>query len=385
MNDDPLHRRRGERALRQPHPERCVNPVRGASTATLVVTLAAVLSPMLASLPVSAPAGASVVAAAAHGRSPEVVSAAGEATARRVAVERIAGADRYEQSALVSARAFPRAELVYLASGEKFADALGAASIAAIHRAPLLLVQAGRLPASVAAELGRLTPSSVVLVGGAASVSDDVLIEVSRVAVGATVSRIDGADRYEVSRRLLADDIAGAPTAPRLTLASGRDFPDALSSASAAARLQAPVVLVDGVAPLSPPERAVFEAPRVTSLTIVGGPASVSVEVERALASPARSTTRLAGANRYETSAVVNRAAYPAAATVFLASGAGFADALSGGPVAATAAAPLYVVRPDCVPRPVLDELIRLNPTRIVVLGGLGTLSSAVSALTPCP
>ncbi|QJU54684.1 cell wall-binding repeat-containing protein [Herbiconiux sp. KACC 21604] len=320
-----------------------------------------------------------------HARAQRSAAQGSAANLLRATVERIAGADRYEQSALVSARAFPGAELVYLASGEKFADALGASSIAAIHRAPLLLVQSNRVPPSVAAELARLSPASVVLVGGTASVDDDVLVEVSRAAVGATVSRIDGADRYEVSRRLLTDDLAGVPDAMRLTLASGRDFPDALSSASAAARQRAPVVLVDGLAPLSPPERALVDDPRLTSLTIAGGTASVSATVEAALHSPGRTVTRLAGDDRYETSVAVNRAAYPAARTVFLASGSGFADALSGGPLAAASAAPLYVVRPDCVPRTVLDELTRLSPSTIILLGGTVTLTPAVASLTPCP
>lgn len=307
------------------------------------------------------------------------------AEASRPPVVRLAGADRYEQSVLTSRRAHLRSEFVYLASGEKFADALSAASVAGLNDAPLLLVQRDRLPAAVAAEISRLSPSIVIVVGGAASLSDSVLLEVSRAAIGATVSRIGGEDRYEVSRQLILAPLVGASQVDSLMLATGAGFADALGASSAAVRRASPVMLVDGSEPgVTPAEREVFDALGLRSATIVGGPASVSNALEASLASATISVARIAAPDRYETAVRVNKAAFPAARTVFLASGSVFADALSGGPLAAEEAAPLYLVRGDCVPGVVLEEIDRLAPTSIVALGGAATLSSGVTDLARC-
>lgn len=296
---------------------------------------------------------------------------------------RLAGTDRYDQ-AVRAAAAFGSADIVYLASGEKFADALSASAVAGVHGSPLLLTPAGSVPASVLAQITRLRPQIVVVVGGPLSVSDGVLESISRQVSGVTVVRVDGADRYAVSRALAADPIVGVPRASELYLASGADFPDALTASPAAVHRGMPVLLVDGSEPApSAAETAVFGALGVGSVTIVGGPRSVGTALEAEL-SRALAVSRISGADRYEVGVAVNRSVFSSAATVYLASASSFPDALSGGPLAALQSAPLYVVPQNCVPASVLAELARLAPARIVVLGGLATLGPGVDALRPC-
>lgn len=296
---------------------------------------------------------------------------------------RLAGTDRYDQ-AIRAAASFGSADIVYLASGEKFADALSASAVAGSHHSPLLLTPAGAVPAAVLAQIGRLTPRTVVVVGGPLSVSDAVMEAISRQIAGATVVRVGGADRYEVSRALVSDTEVGVPHAGELYVASGADFPDALTASPAAAHRHAPVLLVDGSegAP-SAAEADVIRTLGVTAVTIVGGPRSVGsaleTELKRSLA-----VKRIPGADRYEVGVAVNQAAFGSASTVYLASAASFPDALSGGPLAALQSAPLYVVPQSCVPASVLGELARLAPARIVILGGPATLGAGVDALRPC-
>ncbi|WP_291051141.1 cell wall-binding repeat-containing protein [Herbiconiux sp.] len=296
---------------------------------------------------------------------------------------RLAGTDRYDQ-AVRAASAFGSADTVYLASGEKFADALSASAVAGAHGSPLLLTAADTVPPTVLAQIVRLTPRTVVVVGGPLSVSDGVLEAISRQVTGATVVRVDGADRYEVSRALVVDPVVGVPHASELYLASGADFPDALTASPAAVHRHAPVLLVDGgeAAP-SAAETELMRALGVRAVTIVGGPRSVGSALEAELRST-MAVSRIAGADRYEVGVAVNRADFDSASTVYLASAASFPDALSGGPLAALQSAPLYVVPQNCVPAAVLGELARLAPTRIVVLGGPATLGPGVDALRPC-
>ncbi len=94
-------------------------------------------------------------------------------------VQRIAGADRYQTSAMLSQVSFePGVPVVYIANGVTLVDALGAGA-AAQGAGPVLPVPAtGTLPASIAAELARLDPASIVIVGAPASVSESMAAQV---------------------------------------------------------------------------------------------------------------------------------------------------------------------------------------------------------------
>jgi hypothetical protein len=72
----------------------------------------------------------------------------------------------------------------------------------------------------------------------------------------------------------------------------------------------------------------------------------------------------------------------PASApVVFVSTGLNFPDALGGGPVAALHDGPLLLVRTDSIPPATATELTRLNPDKIVVLGGTGVVSAGVETL----
>ncbi|GAA2238851.1 cell wall-binding repeat-containing protein [Herbiconiux moechotypicola] len=297
---------------------------------------------------------------------------------------RIEGADRYDQAALVSASSFSSAETVYLASGESFADALSAGAVAGIHGSPLLLTAATSLPDPTRAELARLRPDDVVVVGGPASVSPSVVASIEGAFAGTTVTRISGADRYAGSRALLQHPEFGAPASPWLYLATGASFPDALAASPAAISLNAPVLLVDGSkSAASSDELALFKSLRVTDIRIAGGPASVSSALEGALRSGPWAVSRVSGADRYAGAVALNKV-FDSAPTVFFASGAVFPDALSGAPAAGHQGAPVYLVADDCVPHSVLRDVARVGATKVIVLGGRSTLSAAIEKLTPC-
>jgi len=98
-------------------------------------------------------------------------------------VTQVGGADRFETSAMLSSISFePGVDVAYIANGVTLVDALGAAA-AAKGNGPVLAVPAeGRLPDTVAAELARLDPKSIVIVGGAGSVSEGMVAQVTDAA-----------------------------------------------------------------------------------------------------------------------------------------------------------------------------------------------------------
>ncbi len=155
-------------------------------------------------------------------------------------VERLAGDDRFATGVAISKKFWTTAETVYLATSGGFADALSGGALAARTNSPVLLSASTQLPAVVAAELTRLAPSKVVLLGGTSSLSSSVAEQVKAALPGVSVSRLSGADRYATSAAI-AD--AGWTTSARVFYASGANFPDALAGVAGAAANDAPLLL----------------------------------------------------------------------------------------------------------------------------------------------
>jgi len=57
----------------------------------------------------------------------------------------------------------------------------------------------------------------------------------------------------------------------------------------------------------------------------------------------------------------------------------GFADGIASGPAAAFLGAPVLLVGEDLLPGSVANEIKRLDPVSIVVVGGTGVISNAVA------
>ncbi|WP_432542591.1 cell wall-binding repeat-containing protein [Kineococcus sp. SYSU DK002] len=98
---------------------------------------------------------------------------------------------------------------------------------------------------------------------------------------------------------------------------------------------------------------------------------------------------RAAGADRYETAAVIAQGSFApsAGSTVFITSGEAPADALTAGPAAASLDAPLLLTRADALPEATADQLARLTPGTVYVVGGSDRVSAttlaAIAAAAP--
>ncbi len=297
---------------------------------------------------------------------------------------RIAGDDRYGTSAAI-AGGWDSAETVFIVNGLNFPDALSAGPIAGLFRAPLLLVGPTSIPSVVAEELTRLSPDTIIIIGGTGAVSAGV--ETALGAYAPNVDRLQGTDRYATSRAVAgAWSLVGSNRTAYL--ATGANFPDALASGPAAINEgYGPVILVNGSATsLDTATRDLLEDLGITKVVIAGGPASFSNALETSLRGLdfLDEVYRRSGTGRYDTAVKVNQKSFPFADAVFLATGTGFPDALSGTALAGLYRAPIFLVQPNCVPVDVLEEINFLQPAEIYLLGGPGTLSAAVAAGVPC-
>jgi putative cell wall-binding protein len=156
-------------------------------------------------------------------------------------VERIQGADRYATAVEVSRATFaPGVAAAFVATGASFPDALAAGPAAIRTGGPVLLTHPGSLPGSTRAELVRLRPQTIYLLGGTAAVSESVRQSIQQ-ATGKPVVRLAGADRYATAIAV-SKAFFGGPRS--VYLATGANFPDALSAVPAAGRVGSPLLLV---------------------------------------------------------------------------------------------------------------------------------------------
>ena len=285
-------------------------------------------------------------------------------------LRRVAGPDRYATAAAASADRFPDgASTVHVATGAAFPDAVAAGPAAGRADGPVLLVQRDRVPEVVAAELRRLDPDRVVLLGGPSAVDAQVEQALAEVA---PVERVSGPDRVAtaaaLSRTTWPDGSSSA------YLATSRAFPDALAGGAAAARDDAPVLLTgpDGLAPAARDELVRLGVRRVV---VLGGPAAVDEQVLDDVRSvTGADVARVFGADRYATAAEVAET-FAAADEAVVATGEAFPDALAGVASAAAVDGPVLLVRRDDLPAAIMPPLRRLAPPRTVLLGGTAAVT----------
>jgi putative cell wall-binding protein len=298
-------------------------------------------------------------------------------------VSRLAGTDRFATAVAVSQSRFSGPiDTVFVATGTAFPDALAGGPAAARRKAPLLLVERDRIPDATRAELDRLAPAHVVVLGGAASVSDGVVSQLRPLATS-DVTRLYGDDRFATAAAVSSATFP-TPGVPAAYVANGDTFPDALAGGPAAGAAGGPVLLTHRD---SLPQATIGELQRVKpgAIVVLGGTAAVSSAVEQQLRTLAANVGRSDGGDRDATSVAVSRNAFgPGVAAVYLATGAAFADALAGGPVAALAPGPILLVQRDCIAQVVNDEIDRLDPPKLVILGGTNAASTAVEQRRTC-
>ena len=291
-------------------------------------------------------------------------------------VARLSGGDRYATAAAISAGWAPGVPVVYVATGLNFPDALAGAAAAGALGAPLLLVAGTSVPPATAAELARLKPERIIILGGPGVVSDGVAGTLSYYSSGG-VFRLSGGDRYATAAAISA---GWAPGVPVVYVATGLNFPDALAGAAAAGALGAPLLLVAGtsVPPATAAELARLKPERII---ILGGPGVVSDGVAGTLSYySSGGVFRLSGGDRYATAAAISAGWAPGVPVVYVATGLNFPDALAGAAAAGALGAPLLLVAGTSVPPATAAELARLKPERIIILGGPGVVSDGVYA-----
>lgn len=283
---------------------------------------------------------------------------------------RLGGMDRYETAVKVSQNGWNQSDYVVLVSGENFPDAICAAPLAKKYNAPILITQGSQLSSSVFDEIKRLQPKNVFIVGGTGVILQNIEDQIKNINI--QVTRISGQNRYETSAKVA--EYIGANNG--IVLASGGNFPDALSIASIAAVKQMPILLTTSdVLPDS--IQTFIDNNNPKNCYVVGGRSVVSDNIVNSLSN----VKRLNGTDRYETNvAIVNEFIDTFSfSTIYLAYGQNFPDALCGSAAAAKDSAPIILVNSTSFASKSLIRSKIDTISLVKILGGIGAISDSLA------
>lgn len=295
---------------------------------------------------------------------------------------RLYGLDRYQTSTAI-ANQFSNVNNVVLASGNDFSDALAASVLAHKLNAPILLVDITTQTSKDALdyiETHLQAQGTIYIAGGNAIIGSDFDIFLS--SKGYRVKRLGGFDRYDTNL-LIVNELNS--TSEAVFIASGENFPDALSVSSFASHTNSPIILTQtNVIPKGIQDFLISKQPK--QVYIAGGTSVVSSGVEDQIKSilPSSKITRFAGYERFDTAALIYNQFAEIPNNIYIASGLDYPDALSGTVLAAQNGDPILLIDPTTplVPTNIAAYLSKLYQTgvspSVTALGGTSVVPDQV-------
>lgn len=306
---------------------------------------------------------------------------------------RLAGKDRIDTAIEQALKGWPEgAGTVVLARSDHFPDALAGAPLAAQYDAPILLTSSQALEARVAEAIITLGPEKVILLGGEGALSQQISARLEDLGWDSERQiRVSGLNRYETAANIAlatagtaqssSADLAGSIEA--VALATGQNFPDALSIASVAGIKQMPILLTE--AKTLP--RETLEALKDLNpqkVYLIGGEGAISLSIQDAIQDQLKLSSsqlvRLYGESRYDTMAAVAEAFAVEGQGLCFATGQEFPDALAGAALAARLKATVILLPKSSLENyPRLKNAIAQSPWNFAIqpyiFGGEGAVS----------
>ncbi|MCL1588271.1 MAG: cell wall-binding repeat-containing protein, partial [Actinomycetia bacterium] len=210
------------------------------------------------------------------------------------------------------------------------------------------------------------------VIGGQAVTPDAIFQHLDRCV---PTDRLSGSNRYATAQAVLSLESVSGGT---VFVVNGETFPDALGAGAAANIEESALLLVKKWSVPSATTQA-LDSISPDKIVIVGGTAVVSTKVESQLRARYGDVERVAGSNRYNTAVELSKYQFVGRShAAIIVTGTGFVDALASAPLAYAKGAPVLLVPDNGVPTSVLNELKRLSPTTIYIVGGTAAVSSSI-------
>lgn len=267
----------------------------------------------------------------------------------------------------------PWSDTAVLVRDDDYPDALVAGPLAANYNAPILMTPTKQVPHRVVDALRTHGFTKVILVGNPGAISAGAASQLQN--AGFQVQRLGGQDRYRTAG-VVADHLLAARGRDKsdVYLATGVDYPDALSASSAAIKNVGVVLLtprrtVDGTS------QGWMNSAKAAKVVAVGGPAVAAAERSVHL------DEKQVGVDRYETAEKVASAYFPPnPGRIAVATGKDFPDATLAASLTARTGSPLVLTRTDTLSKPTTQFLTRNRASvrKVDVVGGKAAVTEKV-------
>lgn len=267
----------------------------------------------------------------------------------------------------------PWSDTAVLVRDDDYPDALVAGPLAANYNAPILMTPTKQVPHRVVDALRTHGFTKVILVGNPGAISAGAASQLQN--AGFQVQRLGGQDRYRTAGAV-ADHLLAARGRDKsdVYLATGVDYPDALSASSAAIKNVGVVLLtprrtVDGTS------QGWMNSAKAAKVVAVGGPAVAAAEKSVHL------DEKQVGVDRYETAEKVASAYFPPnPGRIAVATGKDFPDATLAASLTARTGSPLVLTRTDTLTKPTTQFLTRNRASvrKVDVVGGKAAVTEKV-------
>lgn len=196
-----------------------------------------------------------------------------------------------------------------------------------------------------------------------------------------SVTRLDGASRYEVAVNVSKQGWSSAST---VVVANGKAYADVLSATPLAYKNNAPILLTESSNLTTPTKNRISQL-KPSKVIVIGGTISVSNNVVNQIKSLGVSTVeRIGGASRYEVAENIAKK-LPGTSKAVIANGKAYADSMAIGAYAARNGIPILLTTSSSIPTPTKDAMKSKGTTSTIVVGGEISVSKSVYSQLPSP
>jgi len=198
---------------------------------------------------------------------------------------RIAGGNRYETAYHIAMFNDPNPETVIIVRGDdvdgvpQVVDGLAASGLAGAKNAQILLVTPNSIPDSTKDAIVELKPQNAIVVGGTATISDDVAKNLK--LLGLNVTRVSGSNRYATAAEVAL--AMGAAKDRTALIVDGHAYVDSLV-AGPLSHQGYPILMVNNTRGQVPQEtRDAIKDLTIENLILIGGEGVISKDLEEQL------------------------------------------------------------------------------------------------------
>src|SRR5680860_327567 len=187
-------------------------------------------------------------------------------------------------------------------------------------------------------------------------------------------TRISGNTLYDTAVEISKK---GWDYAPVVVLATGTNFPDALTGTVLAHKVNGPLLLTESDH-LNPVVAAELRRLRTQEVNLLGGTVALQEKIAQSLKNQGILPRRISGLDQYGTAAAIAGVATPRSTQAFLVNGDHFADALSISSYAAAQCIPVLLTRRDSLPPETASALSQMGVQQVTLIGGKAVIKDTV-------